>query len=84
MGMRITENTPDSPINVRIPAKLKNRVDELADGMGISTAAFVRMALEEKVERIETCADARSMNPEDLRGIIKEIVDEMLAEKEKR
>lgn len=51
MGKRITDNTADAAINIKIPSKLKIEVDTHADKLGISTAEFVRRALQEKIER---------------------------------
>ncbi|HJJ55163.1 MAG TPA: ribbon-helix-helix protein, CopG family [Methanocorpusculum sp.] len=82
--MRITENHPDTPINVKVPSKLKTRIDELADEMQISTASFVRKALEEKVARMDSCADAGSMSPDELKDVIREVVNEMLEEKKRQ
>lgn len=54
MGMRITENRSDTPLNIKIPLNLKIEVDKAADAENISTAKWVRKVLEEKINSMRS------------------------------
>lgn len=62
MGVRILEGRADVPINIRVSASMKSAMDSAADGMRISTAQYVRLAVQEKLER----DSAASAVPRDL------------------
>lgn len=60
MARRKMADPCTEPINMRITKKMKTEVDSLADSMRITTNDFIRMALQEKINRVNSEREAES------------------------
>ena len=60
MARRKMADPCTEPINMRITKKMKTEVDSLADSMRTTTNDFIRMALQEKINRVNSEREAES------------------------
>lgn len=79
MGVRLLEGRADVPINIRVSASMKTAMDNAADKLRISTAHYIRLAVQEKLDRdYSSTAPVSNVTDTKLRELIREEVKNLL------